>query len=411
VLFCHYLQEIFMHAYLTADLPGIGGVIKETPEDFLVTEIPLYLPCGEGEHTYTEIEKRGLTTLDAIRRIARSLGIPDRDMGYAGMKDARGITRQTLSIPRVEPERLHSLSLPGIKVLSATRHRNKLKLGHLAGNSFSIRVRGVANNALEAATAILAVLSARGVPNYFGSQRYGGLGNSHLIGRAILRRDFKAAIDAIMGDPAAIRDEQWRSAVEAYHRGDLAASMEILPGHCRTEREILQRLTKRPEAYERALDAVSPRLKKLYLSAYQSALFDRVVERRLNNIDRVEEGDLAYRHDNGACFIVEDSAAEADRAREFAISPSGPMFGCKMKLPDGNPRKIEESVLREEQLTLPEFNLPGGLRMEGERRPLRIPIQNLSSALDADGLVLNFSLPRGVYATSVLREIMKTEEP
>ncbi len=400
-----------MHAYLTADLPGIGGTIKETPEDFLVTEIPLYLPCGEGEHTYIEIEKRGLTTLDAIRRIARSLGIPDRDMGYAGMKDARGITRQTLSIPRFDPEQLRSLSLPGIRVLSADRHRNKLKLGHLAGNRFSIRVRGVENTAREAAETILAVLSKRGVPNYFGSQRYGGLGNSHLIGRAILQRDFRAAIDAIMGDPAAIRDEHWRSAVEAYHRGDLTGSLEELPGHCRTEREIVQRLTKRPEAFERALDAVSPRLKKLYLSAYQSSLFDRVLEQRLNHIDEVEEGDLAYRHDNGACFLVEDSAAEAERAREFAISPSGPMFGCKMKLPGGKPREIEENVLQEEDITLPAFNLPGGLRMEGERRPLRIPIQNLSTAMDADGLILDFSLPRGVYATSVLREVMKTEEP
>jgi tRNA pseudouridine13 synthase len=399
-----------MHAYLTAELPGIGGVIKETAEDFMVAEIPLYLPCGEGEHAYVEIEKRGLTTLEAIRRIARSLGISDRDIGYAGLKDARGITRQTLSIPRVETDRLLALSLPGMTILSANRHRNKLKPGHLAGNRFSIRVRNVGHDALEKTTAILAVLSKRGVPNYFGSQRYGGLGNSHRIGKAILRRDFKEAIDAIMGDPAMVRDEQWRQAVETYHRGDLAGSLEHFPGHCRTERELLQRLIKRPEAFERALDAVSPRLKKLYLSAYQSSLFDRVLEQRLSTIDMVEKGDLAYRHDNGACFLVEDSAAEGRRAQEFEISPTGPMFGCKMKLPEGRPREAEEKVLREESLTLAEFNLPGGLRMEGERRPLRVPIQNLSTAMNDDGLNLNFSLPRGVYATTVLREIMKSND-
>lgn len=399
-----------MHAYLTADLPGIGGVIKETAEDFMVTEIPLYLPCGEGEHAYVEIEKRGLTTLEAIRRVARSLGISDRDIGYAGLKDARGITRQTLSIPRVETDCLLALSLQGIKILSASRHRNKLKPGHLAGNSFSIRVRGVGSDASEKAAAILAVLCERGVPNYFGSQRYGGLGNSHLIGRALLRRDFKGAIDAIMGDPAMVRDEQWRQAVEMYHRGDLAGSLEHFPGHCRTEREVLQRLIKRPEAFERALDAVSPRLKKLYLSAYQSSLFDRILEQRLDTIDIVEEGDLAYRHDNGACFLVEDCAAERKRAQEFEISPTGPMFGCKMKLPKGKPRQAEEKALQEESLTLTEFNLPGGLRMEGERRPLRVPIQNLSTTVNEEGLILNFSLPRGVYATTVLREIMKSED-
>jgi tRNA pseudouridine13 synthase len=400
-----------MHAYLTADLPGIGGVIKETPEDFLVAEIPLYQPSGEGDHTYAEIEKRGVTTLDAIRRLSRSLDIPERDIGYAGMKDARGITRQTLSFPRVEPERLLSVSLAGINVLSAVRHRNKLKTGHLAGNSFTIRVRNVGADASDTAAAVLAVLSQRGVPNYFGRQRYGGLGNSHLIGRALLNGDFKSAVDAVMGDPEAIRDEAWRNAVEMYHRGDLAGSIECFPGHCRTEREILKRLVKRPDGYERALDAVSPRLKRLYLSACQSSLFDRVLERRIDCIDTVEEGDLAFRHDNGACFLVEDSTTEQERAREFGISPSGPMFGCKMKLPGGAQRELEESVLREEGLTLSSFDLAGPLRMEGERRPLRVPLRNLSTAMDTEGFTLTFSLPRGAYATSVMREIMKNHFP
>jgi tRNA pseudouridine13 synthase len=400
-----------MHAYLTRDLPGTGGVIKEIPEDFLVTEIPLYLPCGEGEHTYVEIEKRGLTTLDAIRRISRSLGLQERDIGYAGMKDARGITRQTLSIPRVEPDRLLSLALPGLKVLSATRHRNKLKLGHLSGNRFSILIRAVADHALEKARAVAEVLTARGVPNYFGSQRYGGLGNSHLIGRALILGDFKAAVDTIMGNPESIRDDRWRQAVETYHRGDLAESIDRFPGSCRIEREILARLVKRPGAYERALDAVSPRLKKLYLSAYQSSLFDRIVEQRLTGINEVLEGDLAYRHDNGACFLVEDTEAEMARTREFGISPSGPLFGCKMKLPGGVPGEMEQAVLRDEGLTLASFDLPGGLRMEGERRPLRIPLNGLAMEMKDEGLLVGFSLPRGAYATTVLREITKTHFP
>jgi tRNA pseudouridine13 synthase len=386
-------------------------VFNETPEDFLVAEIPLYQPSGEGEHTYAKIEKRGVTTLDAIRRISRSLGIPERDIGYAGMKDARGITRQTLSLPRIDPDRLLSLSLPGIRILSADRHRNKLKMGHLAGNIFTIRIRGVDNDAPATAAAVLAVLSARGVPNYFGHQRYGSLGNSHLIGRALLNGDFKTAVDTVMGAPDAIRDEGWRTAVEAYHRGDLVGSLESFPGHCRTEREMLKRLMKRPDGYERALDAISPRLKKLYMSACQSSLFDRVLERRIESIDALEDGDLAFRHDNGACFLVEDEAVERERVRDFGISPSGPMFGCKMKLPEGSPREREEGVLREEGLSLSSFDLPGPLRMEGERRPLRVPLRDLSSSMDSEGFTLTFSLPRGSYATSVLREIMKNNFP
>jgi len=396
-----------MHPHLTPELPGTGGVIKETQEDFAVTELPLYLPQGDGEHTYAEIEKRGLTTLEAIRRLARYLGIAEREIGYAGMKDARGITRQTLSFPRVEPDRILSAGLAGIRVLSAVRHRNKLKPGHLAGNRFTIRVRDVAENALENAQAIVAVLSARGVPNYFGHQRYGSLGNSHLIGRELVRGDFRAAVDALMGNPSSIRDEQWRSAVEAYHRGDFPTSMEMLPGHCRTERGIVARLLKRPEAHEKALESVSPRLKKLYLSAYQSYLFDRVLGKRLNTFDTVLKGDLAFRHDNGACFLVEDAAVEAERAGKFEISPSGPMFGCRMKLPEGAPLSIELDEMNTEGISLDAFDLRGGLRMEGERRPLRVPLGDIGVEADDDGLLLRFSLPKGAYATSVLREIMK----
>ncbi len=397
-----------MHAYLTANIPGTGGTIKETPEDFQVTEIPLYLPCGSGEHTYAEIEKRGVTTLDALRRIARALEVSDRDMGYAGMKDARGITRQTISIPRVDPQRVLDLDLPGIRVLSAVRHTNKLKLGHLAGNRFLIRLVGVEPHALERAEAVLQVLLERGVPNRFGKQRYGAQGNSHLIGGAWLRGDYRGAVDALMGKPELVRDERWQSAIASYGRGELEESLRLLPGHCRTERDVLQRLVKRPEAWDKALNAIHPRLKKLYLSAFQSFLFDRLLESRLPALDRVMAGDLAIKHDNGACFLVTDAVAEAPRAATFEISPSGPMFGCKMKSPEGEPGEMESTLLAGEGLTPASFDLPAGLRLEGERRSLRVPLREPLLTEDGADLLLEFSLPKGSYATAVLREIVKT---
>ena len=396
-----------MHNFLTADIPGIGGVIKESPEDFQVWEIPLYLPCGEGEHTYAEIEKRGITTLEALRRIARALDIPEREIGYAGMKDAKGVTGQTFSIPRTAPDRVLALELPGMKIISAALHRNKLKLGHLAGNRFLIRVRGVAAEAQATASEVLDILLQRGVPNYFGSQRYGAQGNSHLIGRALLRREYREAVDAIMGNPALVRDERWQAAITAYLNGDPAESLRLFPGHCRTERDILQRLLKRPDAWDKAFQAVHPRLKGLYLSAFQSALFNRLLDERLTAFDRVMTGDLAWKHDNGACFMVEDAGREAERARNFEISPTGPMFGCKMKLPAGQPLAMEEAMLQSEGLTPADFDLPGGLRLEGERRPLRVPLDSVDLQHDGDGISLQFSLPKGAYATSVLREIMK----
>lgn len=393
--------------YLTPEIPGVGGVIKESPEDFLVEEIPLYTPCGEGEHLYLEIEKRGITTLEAIRRIARRFDLQERDIGYAGMKDSRGITRQTLSVQRVAAEQVASLELPGIRVISATRHRNKLKLGHLAGNRFTLTVRKVQEDALDRAGKVMEILAQRGVPNVFGPQRYGIQGNSQIIGRALLRGDHQGAIDAIIGNGAGVTDQSWMSAIKAYASGDLRECIRLLPGGCRTEREIIQRLADRPEAPGKALHAVNPRLKSLYLSAWQSALFDMAVLRRIDALDSVENGDLAWKHANGACFLVEDSVVESTRCATFEISPSGPLFGSSMTWPAGAVREREEALLCSEGV---DASGPSGgwpQKLQGARRPLRVPLVDPFLSAEDGNLLTGFTLPKGSYATAVLREIMK----
>jgi tRNA pseudouridine13 synthase len=397
-----------MHPYLTADISGTGGVIKETPDDFIVIELPAYEACGSGEHLYLTFEKIGITTLEAIRRISGRLKVSERDVGYAGMKDAVGVTRQTISLQGAKPEDALALHLDGITICSAIRHSNKLKPGHLKGNRFQITIRGVTRTAAETTAAVLEVLCRRGVPNFFGYQRYGAQGNSHLIGAALLRRDWRKAIDCLIGEPDAVRDAEWRCAIQAYQQNDLVGALRSMPRHCRSEREILQRLISRPEAWEKAFCAIHPRLKKLYLSAFQSYLFDRVVERRLATIDRVLEGDLAWKHINGACFLVEAVETEAPRAACFEISASGPMFGRRMKQPAGAVLALEQEILEDEGFSPDDFDLGSGLCMEGERRPLRIPLGNSTFQVEGDRLVLEFSLPKGCYATSVVREITKT---
>lgn len=396
------------HPYLTAMVPGIGGTLKESPEDFIVEEIPSYLPCGSGEHCYLVIEKRGITTLEAIRRIAQVLKIPERDIGYAGMKDAVGITRQTVSAQRITPEKALSLDLDGITVVSAELHSNKLKIGHLKGNRFRVTIRGVDGNAAQSIPGILDILKKRGVPNYFGYQRYGAQGNSHLIGAAMLLRDWQGCVDRLIGEPDAVRDAEWSAAIIAYKQGDVDESLRLFPHHCRGERDVLQRLATRPGQYEKAFSAVHPRLKKLYLSAAQSFLFDRMVAQRIECIDELMTGDLACKHANGACFLVEDEVAEAERVAAFEISASGPMFGCKMKRPEGAALELERLLLEQAGLDLVAFDMPGGLRMEGERRPLRVPAGDVSWSAAGDAVTVEFTLPKGSYATSLLREITKT---
>jgi tRNA pseudouridine13 synthase len=399
-----------MSNYLTAALPGTGGTLRQEPADFLVEEIPLYEACGEGGHLYLTVEKSGLTTFDLLHLLARALGCPEREIGYAGLKDARAVTRQTVSVPGRRPEDVAGLELPGVRIIDARLHRNKLRLGHLAGNRFRIRIHQTGPDALARAEVILGVLQDLGVPNRFGDQRYGVLGNSHRIGRAILTGDFPVAIQEIVGDPREIRHPDWQAAAVAFRGGDLAGALARLPHHCYPERRLIENL-RAGHAPRDAVLGLSRKLLRLYLSAYQSSLFDRLVDMRLASLERLWSGDLACKHVNGACFDVVDPAAEQPRADAFEISPTAPLYGCKVRLAGGQAGLLERSLLDKEQLTLDAFRLPGGLAMDGERRPMRVPLREVAASSAGEDLLLAFRLPKGSYATAVLHEVMKGSIP
>jgi len=396
--------------YLTADLPGIGGRIKVEFEDFQVEEIPLYAPSGAGEHTFFEIEKRGVPTFRAIHEIARALHIAPQTIGYAGLKDAHAVTRQVLSAERVEPDALLALQLPSIRILWAKRHTNKLKPGHLAGNRFVIRIREVPPEALEPARAILSVLQRRGVPNSFGSQRFGRRGDTHALGRAIVADDGVGFCRLFLGAPLPSETAQIQEARRLYDAGDLPAALAAWPRQFSDERaalEILLRKKERPDRYQQTMHSVSKRLRIFFVSAYQSELFNRVMAARLQTLDRLFAGDVATKHDSGGSFIVTDPAVEQPRADRFEISPSGPLYGYRSLLAEGEPGRLERQILADEGLTLEQFKTLEALRIKGGRRPLRFPLREVESWYDA-GVVLKFTLPAGCYATNVLAEITKS---
>jgi tRNA pseudouridine13 synthase len=399
-----------MAEFLTSQIPGTGGTIRQSLEDFQVEEIPLYEPCGEGDHLYLTVEKSGLTTYDLLRELAGALNCKERDLGYAGLKDARAITRQTVSVPLRKPEDVKGLQISGVKILSARLHHNKLRPGHLAGNRFRLRIRETNPGSLAHAESTLGILEDIGVPNRFGDQRYGALGNSHRVGRAIIHDDYNTAVDEIIGNPLEIIHAGWKKAAEAYHSRDLKTAIEKLPRHCHPERRLLETLREGKSSRE-AVCTMPRKLLRLYLSAYQSSLFDCLVDMRLATLERIWPGDLAYKHINGACFLVTDAAAEQTRADTFEISPSAPLFGYKTKLAEGQAGLLEHSLLDKEKLTLKSFRLSGGLAMKGERRPLRVPLQTHECTTEEDDLLLSFSLPKGSFATTVLDEVMKTGSP
>jgi tRNA pseudouridine13 synthase len=356
------------------------AVIRSSPADFVVVELPAYAPSGRGEHLYVTFRKTGRTTPDAVRDIARALDLDPRSAGWAGMKDRHAVTTQTASflLPLArDPAEAMRLSLPGIEVLEATRHDNRLKPGHLEGNRFHIRLRSLEPGAATAVRERLEGLARTGVPNAFGPQRFGRDGDNPA-----------RALDWLAGRAPGPRDKNAR---------------------------------------------------RLLFSALQSWMFNRVLDARVadGTWATVLEGDVAKKHDSGGLFTV--SAADLEdavaRAAAGALSATGPMFGLKMRWPEGAPLALEERVL-EQALGVtaaasrtagapPAAPVPGSADVsgsapdatprdllararsagEGTRRPLRMMVSELAvtcSDGDAGSLEVSFVLPKGGYATTVL---------
>ena len=331
-----------------------------SPERFVVEEIAAYEPVGEGEHTFLWLEKRGLGTMDAVRRLARLLDVDPRDVGYAGLKDRNAVTRQWISVPRVDPERARQVSEPDLAVLAATRHGNKLRTGHLRGNRFELVVGVPVDDASDAAAARALValrarvegLAAEGVPNRFGAQRFGAAGDNAETGLAILRGE-------------------------------------------RRERD--------------------HRLRKLLLSAAQSAVFNRALELRAarpGGLAAVRAGDVLQKVATGGLFITEDAAIDQARVDAGELVVTGPMPGGREKEPPpGTPaRAVEDEALAAAGASRDDF-ARAGRDLPGARRPFVVPLTLGEPAVQPEpapagpmevAARLRFSLPAGSYATVVV---------
>ncbi len=333
--------------------PAVPGSWKATPEDFVVEELPAYEPCGAGDHVWLWIEKRGVGTPEAIEQLARALGRRERDFGFAGLKDKEAVTRQWLSLEHVDPAAVRELALDGVRVLRVERHQNKLRKGHLRGNRFDLRIRGVPAGGADALRENLEFLRAHGAPNWFGAQRFGSGG-----------RNLEKGLRVLHGDP--------RRAAQRMPRGLLS----------------------------------------LVVSAVQSEVFNRVLAARLDRIDTLLEGDLAFLHRNGAVFLVRDVAAEQARCDAFELSPSGPLPGPEMRWPEGPAAEIERVALASLEIDADLFGRMPRDSHEGARRPLRMRVQEVAvDAEAADVVRLRFVLDRGSYATAVLHELLVEPTP
>ncbi len=332
------------------------GQIKAEPEDFIVEEIPAYLPSGEGEHLFLFIQKRDISAEFLTGHLARSLGIKRDEIGMAGLKDRRAITRQWVSVPATCESAISQIETPAIQVLDSKRHGNKLKTGHLKGNRFEILIRseeGNAEESAEIARQIAESVQANGVPNYFGEQRFGIDGETANLGFALLKKE--------------------------------TSPRDIAP----QRRKFLLRLA---------------------LSAAQSALFNTVLSTRLEQgwLHQVQAGDIMQVTASGGAFIAEEVEREQQRFTERETVVTGPLFGPKMKQPTGRPLELEQQVLESAGLTLDHFREYSKLT-SGARRPLLLWPGDLQVNSEPAGTRLAFTLPSGSYATVVLREFLKSD--
>ncbi|MCA8991111.1 MAG: tRNA pseudouridine(13) synthase TruD [Planctomycetaceae bacterium] len=334
----------------------VGGAFKQSPEDFEVEEIPAYLPSGEGEHRYLWIEKTNVAAEQLVRHIAQTLGIRRDDVGVAGLKDRQAVTRQWISVPFAEEQDLEQLSTPNIRVLSESRHRNKLKTGHLKGNKFTLWLRDVSPDAESHLPQLVDFINANGVPNYFGDQRFGRDGETLELGMNLLKG---------------------------------TATPKSIPF---SRRKFLLRLA---------------------LSAVQSQLFNELLAERIRtqSVSDVVEGDVMEVAASGGLFLVDDVEEARQRVASGEILTTGPLFGAKMKFPSGVTRERELAVLEAHGLSLEDFNRFPKLT-RGARRSLLIrPHEVVGEYVAAENSVrLSFDLPSGSYATIVLREFTKSPE-
>jgi tRNA pseudouridine13 synthase len=332
---------------LTADLPGIGGRIKAEPEDFAVEEIPAYQPRGSGGFLYLWVEKRDMGAEYFVRQVARRLGLGPGAVGTAGLKDRHAVTRQMVSVPDQVEDRLGQLDGDGIRLLSVSRHGNKLRPGHLHGNRFRILIRDTDRAAAERLGPLLERLRAEGLANFYGPQRFGKDGETMRLG-----------LDLLGGTGGKVR---------------------------------------------------SPFLRKLALSAAQSALFNHCLARRMADglLRRVLPGDVMAKWPFGGMFVAEELAREQARLEARETVPAGPIFGRKMFRAAGEAAVREEQVLQDAGLNAVSFQGFGKL-LPGTRRHNVVYVDDLAGALEPDGVRLTFTLPAGSYATVLLREVTKS---
>jgi tRNA pseudouridine13 synthase len=335
-------------------------IFNPTPRDFIVDEIPLYDFSGEGEHLVLHIRKKNMTTWEMISAIARYLGIKSRDIGYAGLKDKNAMTMQYISIPAKDnEERLKDFNHDKIKILGTQRHNNKIRVGHLKGNHFKVRLKKVLGVQKDKLDSVLKWIKEHGVPNYFGNQRFGTDGNNWREGRAIVEGKLK------------MRNRKTRTFLLNAYQSYLFNSW----------------LSKRIEL-------------SLLLQEFSSQDAEKIFDLTEGSLKGTKEqkqffkllnGDLMMHYPHGRVFELDSLEDESKRFINRDIAPTGLLSGKRVSRATSIAREIEQN-----------YDIQIG--ESGARRYAWISVEDIKSTYvqEKAQYELSFYLPKGSYATNIL---------
>ena len=332
---------------------------NSSARDFTVEEIPLYAFTGEGEHLVLQVRKKDMTTWEMLDAISNHVGIRRRDMGYAGLKDKHAMTIQYISVMAIYEEKLKAFRHDKIKILSQTRHNNKIRVGHLKGNRFKIRLKKVLGIQKDKLDSVLKWIKANGVPNYFGDQRFGTDGNNWEQGKKLCEGTLK------------MRDRKTREFLMGSYQSYLFNNWLVK----RMELNLL-------------LEKFSETETEQVMGLKEGALKGTKAQ---SNFFKLVEGDVMMHYPYGRLFNVEDLESEAKRFGEKDIAPAGLLSGKKTQLSEGTAGIIEADFVDD-------------LGLNGARRYAWIQVTEISKTYveEKAHYELSFVLPKGCYATNVL---------
>jgi tRNA pseudouridine13 synthase len=409
-------QDLGMRWY-ASDAEGIGGKLKSTAEDFLVEEIPLPSPGGSGPYLICRLTKKNWEHQHAIKEIAKRLGISHRRIGWAGTKDRRAVTIQLISIYKVPPEAVEKIQL-GDLTLEVVRQQNaQLSLGELQGNRFDIMIRDAAGPDLAARVQGITHDMETGVPNYYGLQRFGGVRPvTHEVGERILAGDYEGAVVTYIGKAFPLERENIRLVRTMFSTTrDPIASLHEFPVSLAYERAMLQHLHNNSKDYAGALQELPPRLLSMFVSAFQSYLFNEALSRRIEmgySLDDPMAGDrLVFASGKEDVVSKKNQQTAAQHIRRGRCSIAIFMPGKDPFSPSSESEQYMKGLMEERGISAENFRQASAFvktKFEGALRP--VALQTTIEAGTRDTSVrLQFTLPPGHYATTVAREYMKSD--